>query len=65
MLNTKALARHVSYFEIIRFKYYLVDKKFLHGELWKPILLNTNALSSTALSIVLLRDHSVNAPHSY
>ena len=64
MLNTKALARHVSYFEIIRFKYYLVDK-FLHRELWKPILLDTNALSSTALSIVSLRDHSVNAPHSY
>ena len=27
MLNTKALARHVFYFDIIRFKYYLVDKE--------------------------------------
>ena len=38
MLNTKALARHVSYFEIIRFKYYLVDKEI---SAWRALETNS------------------------
>ena len=65
MLNTKALARHVSYFDIIRFKYYLVDKEI---STWRALETNSTqheCASLTTLSIVSLKDHFVNAPHSY
>ena len=38
MLNTKALARHVSYFGIIGFKYYLVDKEI---STWRALETNS------------------------